>query len=383
MQEGNNLAISAELIDAHDNSHIWGQQYSRKSSDIFDLQGDIAKEITTALWTRLTGEDEKRMAKSYTASPEAYQSYLKGSYWLNKSTEEGMHKGIEYFHEAIAKDPTYALAYDGLARCYMGLTPLGFVSPNETFPRAKEAALKALEIDDTLAEAHASLAYIKTGYAWDWSGGESEFQRAIALNPSYADAHREYGIALRDTGRLEEAIAEHKRAVELDPLSLIINRALGLALYYARQYDQAIAEERKPLELDPNFIPALDTLGMAYVQKSRYKEGMAEFERLLAISPGNALGLSDRGYAYAVAGRKAEAHQELDQLTEHSKEHYVSAMLRARIYAGLGEKDKGIEWLEKGYEDRSITSIKVNPEVDSLRSDPRFQNLLRRMNLQP
>jgi serine/threonine protein kinase/Tfp pilus assembly protein PilF len=383
MQRGDSLDISAELVDARDDSHIWGQQYSRKAADIFALQGELAKDMTSMLRMRLSGEDEKRMAKSYTANPEAYQDYLKGSYWLKKNTEEGMHKGIEYFQEAIAKDPSYALAYDGLATCYSALTPLGFVSPKETFPRAKEAALKALEIDDTLAEAHASLGSIKAEYDWDWSGGEKEFQRAIELKPSYGEAHRAYGVALRQMGRLEEAIAEHKRALELDPLSLIINRALGLAFYELRQYDQAIEQERKTLELEPNFIPALDTLGMAYVQKSMYREGMAEFEKLLAISPGNLLGLSDLGYAYAVAGRRAEAQKVLDQLNEHSKENYVPAMLRARIYAGLGEKDKAIEWLEKGYGDRAITNIKVNPEVDPLRSDPRFADLLRRMNLQP
>jgi tetratricopeptide (TPR) repeat protein len=383
MQRGENLDVSAELVDARDDSHIWGEQYTRDAADLFTLQNDLAREITTALRMRLTGEDEKRMAKSYTANPEAYQDYLKGSYWLNKSSDEGMHKGIEYFQQAIAKDPAYALAYDGLAQCYSALTPLGFVSPKETFPRAKEAALKALEIDDTLAEAHASLGYIKAEYDWDWSGGEKEFQRAIELKPSYGGAYRDYGIALRQMGRLEESIAEHNRALDLDPISLIINRALGLAFYEARQYDQAIEQERKTLELDPNFIPALDTLGMAYVQKSMYKEGMAEFEKLLAISPGNPLGLSDLGYAYAVAGRRAEAQKVLDQLNEHSRANYVPAMLRARIYAGLGEKDKAIEWLERGYEDRSIPPVKVDPALDPLHSDPRFADLLRRMNLQP
>jgi eukaryotic-like serine/threonine-protein kinase len=383
MQRRDDLQISAELVDARDNSHIWGEQYNRKSADIFALQGEIAKEMTTALRMRLTGADEKRMTKTYTANPEAYQDYLKGSYWLNKSTEEGMHKCIEYFQEAIAKDPSYALAYDGLADCYGGLTPLGFVSPKETVPRAKEAALKALEIDDTLAGAHASLGYIKAEYDWDWSGGEKEFQRAIKLNPSYADAHRQYGIFLRTMGRLEEAIAENKRALELDPLSLIINRSLGVAFYEARQYDQAIEQERKTLELDPNFTQAHDTLGNAYIQKSMYKEGMAEFEKLLAISPGNPLGLSDLGYAYAVTGRRAEAQKVLDKLAELSMEKYVPAVDRARIYAGLGEKDKAFEWLEKGYEDRSISPIKVDPSLDPLRSNPRFADLLRRMNLQP
>ena len=383
MQRGDDLEISAELVDARDNSHIWGQQYSRKSSDIFVLQGDIAKEMTSMLRMRLTGEDERRMAKSYTANPKAYQDYLKGGYWKNKSTEEGMHKGIEYFQRAVARDPTYALAYAGLADCYSALPPVGFVPPKEAFPRAEEAALKALATDETLAEAHASLGYIKAVYDWDWSGGEREFQRAIELNPSYADAHRQYGIALRFMGRREEAIAEHKRALELDPLSLIINRSLGLAFYEARQYDQAIEQEQKTLELDPNFLPAHDSLGLAYLQKSMYKEGIAEFEKLLAISPGNLLGLSDLGYAYAVTGRRAEAQKVLDQLSELSKQKYVPAEDLARIYAGLSEKDKAFEWLQKGFDEHSNAGIKVVPAFDPLHSDPRFADLLRRMNLQP
>jgi serine/threonine protein kinase/Tfp pilus assembly protein PilF len=383
MQRGDDLEISAELVDARDDSHIWGQQYSRKASDIFDLQGELAKEMTSMLRMRLTGEDEKRMMKTSTSNPEAYQDYLKGSYWLNKITEEGSRKGIEYFQQAIAKDPTYALAYDGVANCYSALAGAGFVPPKDAYPKAKEAALKALAIDETLAEAHASLGYVDAVYDYDWAGGEREFQRAIALNPSYADAHRQYGITLRDEGRLEEAIAQHTRALELDPLSLIINRALGLTFYYSRQYDQAIEQERKALELDPKLSPAHESLGRAYLQKSMYKEGIAEFENLLTISPGYPLGLSDLGYAYAVTGRRAEAQKVLDQLNELSKQKYVQAVLRARIYAGVGEKDKAFEWLEKGFEDRTLPAIKVDPTFDPLRSDPRFADLLRRMNLQP
>ena len=223
MQRGDSLAISAELVDARDNSHIWGQQYSRKPSDIFALQEEIAKEITTTLRMRLTGEDEKRLAKSYTANPEAYQDYLKGRYWWNKRTEEGFNKGIGYFQQATAKDPTYALAYTGLADSYSLLSGYGFVAPKGAFPKAKDAAQKALEIDETLAEAHASLGYVKTNYDWDWSGGEKELQRAIEFNPSYAIAHLWHGDTLPQMGRVEEAIAELKRAMELDPLSLIVN----------------------------------------------------------------------------------------------------------------------------------------------------------------
>jgi serine/threonine protein kinase/tetratricopeptide (TPR) repeat protein len=383
MQRGDDLEISAELVDARDNSHIWGQQYSRKSSDIFALQGELAKEMTTMLRMRLTGEDEKRMAKSYTANPEAYQDYLKGRYWWNKLDEEGLRKGIEYFRQAIAKDPTYALAYTGLADCHSSLAGLGFVPPNESFPRAKDAAQKALRLDDTLAQAHTSLAIIKIFYDWDWSGAEEESQRAIALNPNYADAHQFYGLALTYTGRLDEAIAETKRAIELDPLSLTANLDEGEAFYYARHYDQAIEQERRTLEMDPNYIPAHYILGRAYVAKSMHKDAVAEYEKTLAISPDNTLVLSGLGCAYAIAGRKADAQKVLDKLNVLSKQKYVSAAYRARIYVNLGQKEKAFKWLETGYRDHSIFTVKVEPDYDSLRSDPRFQSLLRQMNLQP
>jgi eukaryotic-like serine/threonine-protein kinase len=379
------LAISAELIDAQNDNHLWGQQYTRKTTDVFALQEEIAKEMTTALRMRLSGEDEKRLAKSYTANPDAYRLYLQGRYWWNKRTGEGYNKGIEYFQQAIEKDPNYALAYSGLADCYSSLAFNGNVPPKEAFPRAKEAALKALEIDDKLAEAHASLGYIKTLYDWDWTGAEKELQRAIELNPSYALSHQWYGITLISVGRFEEAIAEGKRAMELDPLSLTINRSLGIAFFLARQYDQAIDQERKTLELDPNFILARDDLGYTCLQKSMYKEGIAEFEKALVTFPSNTGALSGLGYAYAVAGRRTVAQKVLDQLTELAKQKYVSPGSRASIYTGLGEKNKAFDWLEKGYEERSLrfSIVKANPIYDPLRSDPRFQDLLRRMNLRP
>jgi serine/threonine protein kinase/Tfp pilus assembly protein PilF len=383
VQRGDSLDISAELVDARDDSHIWGQQYSRKPSDIFALQGEIAKEITTMLRMRLSGEEDKRMAKSYTANPEAYQDYLKGLYWRWKITDQGYSKGIDYFQQAIAKDPNYALAFSGLADCYSGRANTGYVPPKEGYPLAKEAALKALELDDTLAEAHSSLAFIKTDYDWDWPGAERESQRAIELNPGYARAHEIYGYHLYRLGRFQQAIAELKRSVELDPLSLLNNRVLGQAFYNARQYEQAIEQLRKTLELDPNFTGLHQLLGQAYLQKSMYKEGIAEIEKELAVFPNGTGALSQLGYGYALEGKRAEAQKVLDQLNERSKQRYVSPANRAAIYAGLGEKDKAFEWLEKGFEERSIGAIKVNPVYDPLHSDPRFADLLRRMNLQP
>jgi serine/threonine protein kinase/tetratricopeptide (TPR) repeat protein len=384
MQRGDDLEISAELVDARDDSHIWGQQYSRKASDIFALQGDLAKEMTSMLRMRLTGEDEKRMMKTYTANPEAYQDYLKGRYWWNKATKEGLNKGVEYFQQAIAIDPAYALAYVGLADCYNDLPAFGYVAPKDGYPKAREAAEKALAIDDTLAEAHTALAFIKSDYEWDWQGGEAEFNRAVALNPNDANVrhlHAALGFMIR--GKAEEAAAEDRRALELDPLSLIINWSLGMDYFLAGRYDQAIEQERKTLDLDPNFILAHDTIGDAYVQKSMFTEGIAEFKKSLAVIPDDPVTLSLLGRAYALQGRRADAEKVLDQIDELSKREYVSPFIRAVIYGALGEKDKAFEWLDKSLDEHFVTHIKTNPDFDPLRSDPRFADLLRRMNLTP
>jgi tetratricopeptide (TPR) repeat protein len=342
--------------------------------------------MASALRMRLTGAEEKSLTKSYTANPDAYQDYLKGRYWWNKSTEEGFNKGIDYFQQAITKDPGYALAYSGLADCYSSLADFGLVAAKEGYLKAKDAALKAVELDDTLAEAHGSLALIKSSYDWDWSGADKEIRRAIELSPSYADAHRLHAEVLWQTGRLNEAIAESKGNLELDPISLGNNVDLGVEYFLARQYDQVIAQERKVLELDPNYIDAYYFRGIAYLKKSMYKEGKADLERGVAIAPASEVALTGLGYGYAVTGRMAEAHGVLDKLNELSKQKYVSPIWRVKIYAGLVEKDKAFEWLEKAYEDHSIVSvgyIKTNPMFDPLRSDPRFADLLRRTNLQP
>jgi len=386
MQRGDTLSISAELIDARDSSHIWGQQYQRRLVDMDALREQIAGEMAGALRRRLTGAEEKRMTKSYTANPEAYQDYLKGRYWWNKTTVGGFDKGIEYFQQAVAKDPTYALAYSGLADCYSSLADFGVVPAKEGYLRAKDAALKAVELDDALPEAHGSLALIKSSYDWDWSGAEKEIRRAIELNPSYADAHRLHAEVLWQTGRLNEAIAETKRILELDPISLGNNVDLGVEYFLARQYDQVMSQERKVLELDPNYIEAYYFRGISYLKKSMLEEGKADLEKGLAIAPASEEALTGVGYGYAVTGRRAEAHRVLDKLNELSKHKYVSPIWRVKIYAGLEEKDKAFEWLEKAYEDHSIVSvgyIKTNPMFDPLRSDPRFADLLRRTNLQP
>jgi TolB-like protein/DNA-binding winged helix-turn-helix (wHTH) protein/Flp pilus assembly protein TadD len=385
-ERGDTLNISAELINARDGSHIWGQQYDRKLADMLALREEIAREMASALRRRLTGAEEKRVTKSYTTNPEAYQDYLKGRYWWNKSTEEGFNKGIDYFQQAITKDPGYALAYSGLSDSYSSLADYGLVPAKEGYLKAKDAALKALELDDTLAEAHGSLALIKSSYDWDWSGADKEVRRAIELNPSYADAHRLHAEVLWQTGRLNQAIAETKGNLELDPISFGNNADLGVEYFLARQYDQAIEQEGKVLELDPNFLDAYYFRGLAYLKKSMYKEGKSDLEKGVAIAPASEVALTGLGYSYAVMGRRTEAHRVLDKLNELSKRKYVSPIWRVKIYAGLVEKDKAFEWLEKAYEDHSIVSvgyIKTNPMFDPLRSDPRFADLLRRTNLQP
>jgi len=384
MQRGDTLLIGTELMDVAKLSQLWGAQYNRKMADIFALQEEIAREISEKLRLQLTGDEKKRLTKRATGSKDAYQDYLKGRFWWNKRTEEGFRKAIEYFQQAITKDPAYALAYSGLADCYSLRVIFGFVAPKEAFPKAKEAAQRALEIDDTLAEAHVSLGYIEALFEWDWSGAEGELQRAIALNPSYASAYQQYGITLAVMGHFEAAIAQSKRALELDPLSLPINATMGAVLYFVRQYDQAIEQSRKTLELDPNFPLARWVLGLAYVQKSQYEEGIAELEKLQVSSPGFLLNsLLALGYAHALAGNRAEAENLLNQLNELSKQKYVPAWSIAAVHACLGDKDKAFEWLEKASDDRHTYHLKLFPAFDLLRSDPRFADLLRRMNLQP
>src|ERR1700686_468428 len=383
-QLAGNLAISAALIDATDSSHIWGQQYSRKPADIFALQEKIAKEITKALRLRLTGQEEKSLARTYTTNPEAYRGYLQGRYWANKRTEDGINKGIECFQQAIAKDPDYALAYCGLADCYSMHANYGFLPPKIGYSHANDAALTALELDDTLSEAHVSLGFIKSDYTWDWSGAEKEFQRAIALNPNYATAHQWHGYALWRTGQFEESIVEHRRALELDPLSLPVNRNLGLAYYLARQYDLAIEQLRKTREMDPSFALTREYIGLAHLEKGMYREAIAEGEEAAAPVSASPYAITALGYIYAISGKKGEAEKVRDRLKKLSEQKYISPRFVASIYAGLGEKGKALASLTASYEDRSLQigpGVVADPTYNSLRAEPRFQELLRRMGL--
>jgi serine/threonine protein kinase/Tfp pilus assembly protein PilF len=383
VQRGDTLILQAELVDVAEGSQLWGERYSRKLSDVLAVQEVIAKQISEKLRLRLSGEEKNQLAKRYTENAEAYQLYLKGLYSWNKRTEEGVNKGIEYFQQAIEKDPSYALAYASLADCYDLLGGLLYLPPKEALTRGKAAVVKALEIDDTLAEAHTMLASIRATYDWDWVGAEREYQRAIELNPSYATAHQRYSLHLMNMGRTEESLAEIKRALELDPVSLSINTSLGWRLHFARRYEQAIEQYRKTLEMDSTFGPAHFYLGQAYEQKGMYEEAIAEFHKAINFSRGQAV--AALGHAYAMSGKRREARKVLYELEEQSKRRYISPYGMALIYTGLGEKDQAFAWLQRACEDHSfgLNHLKVEPSLDSLRSDSRFRDLLRCVGLPP
>jgi len=384
-ERGETLTVSMELMDVTDGSELWGEQYNRKLADILAVQEDIAREITVKLHLRLKGEEEKRLTRHLTENTEAYQLYLKGRYYWNKRTPDGIQKAMEYFQAAIAKDPGYAGAYAGLADCYQ--VPANPLPPRERMPRAKAAAMKALQLDDTLVEAHTSLARVLFVYDWNWPAAEKEFKLAIELNRRYAPAHQWYGGYLSATGRFREADAEKNRALELEPLSLVINFEVALAFYFSRNYDQAIDQFQKTLELDANFPPPHTYLPAAYEQKGMFEEAIAGFQRAITVTKGadKILAMASLGHVYAMSGRKTEARKMLAELQSLSEHSYVPAHDVALVYAGLGEKEKAFAWLEKAYEEHSfnLSHLNVEPRFDSLRSDPHFADLLRRIGLPP
>lgn len=387
-RSGEKIRVTVRLLNVRDGSPLWAHKYDEQQcTDIFAVQDSISEQVAAALVLKLTGEEMKQLAKRYTGSTEAYQAYLKGRYFWNRRTEESLKKGIEYFNQAIDIDPNYALAYVGLADSYNMLGNWGALPPGEAYPKAKAKVTKALEIDDTIGEAHAALALATHLYDWDWSGAEREFQRAIELDPNYGPAHQWYSVHLSSLGRFDEALAEAKRAQELEPLSLIIDSHVGWVLYLARRYDQAIEHLRKTLELDPYFVAAHIYLARAYLQKGMYKEAIAEFQKANTISVGRAVTGGELGHAYAVAGRRDDAVKALDQLKEQWKRTNIPSNLYyiGLIHTGLGEKDRGLEWLQKAYEERYpwLVHLKVEPRLDPLRSDPRFRDLLRRVGLAP
>ena len=383
VQRGDTLSIQTELVDVTEGSQLWGEQYNRKLADLLAVQEDISREISNKLRIRLSGEERKQLTKRYTDNTEAYQFYLKGRYYWNKRTAEDLKKGVDYFRKAIDLDPNYALAYTGLADSYNVLPIWTPIETKDAYPKAKSAALKALEIDETLAEAHTSLAYALYRYDWDWPAAEREFKRAIELKPNYAIAHQWYSFYLSAMGRVEEAIAEIKRAQDLEPLSLFINSDVGWALYRARQYDQAIAQLRKTIEIDPTFGYSHYNLGLVYEKKGMYDAAIDEMRKAVDLSNGPQIILGSLGHSYAVAGKRAEALDVLDQLQEKAKREHVSAYFVALIYAGLGDKDQAFFWFDKACKDREwfMPRLKDDIRLDGIRSDPRFAELLRCVGL--
>jgi TolB-like protein len=378
------LVIRVELIDVQHGWQIWGEQYNKEISDIFKIQEDVANRITNRLESKLTSAEQKQLVIHATGSLEAYELYLRGRYYWNKRSSEGYRKAKECFREAINIDPDFALAYSGYAdaRCLECVGFYGVQPTRAVMPEAKRAALKSIEINDQLSEGHTSLAYILLNYEWDWEGAEREFKRALELNIS-AHTCRWYAHYLVSVGRSEEALFQTKLALEMEPFDPTITQHVGWYYLFSRQYEQAIKQFLSTLDAHPDFYPSHVLLGLAYVHTGYYEKAIKEFQeaiRLEKLAPAVAL----LGYAYAMAGKRADAMKVLDDLLDQSAKFYISPYGIARIYIGLNEKDEAFTWLQKAFEERNewMTALKINPELDSLRDDPRFDILLRRVGLE-
>ncbi len=381
-RSGDHVRVTANLVQAFPEKHLWADSYQRDLRDVLVLQGDIAKAIAREIRVEVTPQAQVRLNRYRPVDPEVHEAYLRGLYFWNQRTEEGLNKSLEYFQKAIELDPAFAQGYAGLADSYAVLAYRGYLAPQQAYPKAKAAALKALELDESLADAHTSLAAVTEMYDHDWTGAEKEFKRAIELNPGYANAHHWYALHLDEMGRMEESIAEIRRALELDPLSMIINVNLAATLYHARRYDQAIEQIHSALEIDPNFYLAHVMLGMVYEQKAMDREAIAEYEKSVSPSAGSSFRPSAAlGRAYALAGRRNEALKIVQQLKALSKRMYVDPDRIADVYMALGDKDQAFAWLEKEHFPRY--GLRADPRFDPLRSDPRFQALLRRAGLSP
>jgi non-specific serine/threonine protein kinase len=382
IEESGQLVIETDLVKVSDGSELWGHQFHYTLADLFEVQEEISREITAQLRLKLTGPEQARLARPSTYNAAAYQDYLKGRFYWDRRTKGDLKKSMAFFQEAIAADPGYAQAYAGLADCYLVLPNYSAAAPQKLDSEAKAAAERAIQLDGTLVGPYATLAEV-SHRSFDWQGAEREFRHAIELNPNYPTAHQWFALALAGAGQFDEAVAQIRLAQKLDPLSLIINDNVGWILYLSRRYDQAISELRKTLELDPGFAAVHVELGNCYVQNGLYSQGIAEIQQGVRLSGGDPNIEGELGIAYAMAGRRAQAIEILDKLTALSKQSYYSPYRIALIYAGLGEKDMAIELLQKAYEDQDIWLLyaKVDPACDSLRSDPRFGHMLRRMGL--
>jgi eukaryotic-like serine/threonine-protein kinase len=386
LQLGDSLIVKTELVDVDRHTQLWGEQYRRSFTDIFSLQDDISQEISGKLRLQLSGEERQKLIKRYTDNTEAYRLYLKGRHFVHKRTPDWIKKGVECFLQASDLDPNYALAYAGLAEAYGFLaSSTGGQRPREAYPKAKAAATKALELDETLGEAHCTLGFFRLLYDWDFAAAENEFRRAIELSPNFANAWDGYGFYFKATGQSEASIRACQRAQELEPLSLFITLSLAWAYYFARQYDRAMEQGAKALDMDPNFGFAYWHRGMAYIQQKKFGDAITALRKAISLSGPATTFISYLGYANARLGKSREARQMIAQLERVSKRQYVSSYFIAIIYLGLGDLDRTFEWLEKAYEERSgfMAFINVEPMLDALRGDPRFKALAEKIGPLP
>jgi tetratricopeptide (TPR) repeat protein len=383
LRQGERLVIRAELVDVADGARLWGGQYERPLADIFTVQEEIAREISENLRLRLGGGQRRQLAKRYTSNTDAYQLYLRGRHQYLKFNRASQEKALAYFQEAVALDPNYALAYAGIADIYADFSSQ-YLPPGEAMPKAKEAALKALAIDDHLPEARHSLAMIKWFGDWDWAGAEREFKRALELNPNAGTSYAFYADFLLRMKRFDEALTAARRGFDLDPLAAYASEMVSKALIYLRRHDQSIAQSRKTLELYPDYVWAHSHIVFNLLLQDRYAEAGAELRQALKITRHDGV-LSYLGYVEAVRGQVNEARRILDELETESRRRRVSPVYLARIYAGLGDKERALALLQQAYEERSdhLLSLSIDPVFDSLRSNPRFVELLRRVGLAP
>jgi TolB-like protein/DNA-binding winged helix-turn-helix (wHTH) protein/Tfp pilus assembly protein PilF len=379
LRSGDRVRITAQLIDTASDKHLWAQTYERELRDVLVLQSEVARTIADAIQVKVTPRERMRLATTRVVDPAAHEDYIKGRFYWNRRTEEGIRKGIQYFQQAIDLEPNYAEPHDGLADCWQALAWYGYAPSKDAFLRARAAATRALELDGSMAEAQTTLAFVSANYDFDWKAAEDGYQRAIALNPNYANAHHWYADFLSAMGRHEQAIAESERARELDPLSPIINAWLGWRYQFARRYDQAIAQYRKALDLDPNFPPAHLVLGQAYEQKKMLKEATAELEQAVNLSGGGAVYVASLAHAYGVAGRRDDALKLIRKLEGLAAEQRVSSYDMALAFVGVNDKNQAFSWLEKAVSDHAgrLMFLNVEPRFDSVRSDARYAELVR------
>ena len=383
LRSGDQVRITAQLIEASTDKHLWSQSYEGQLRDTLALQDRVARAIAEQIQINLTPREQAALKSVRVVNPEAYESYLKGRYFWNKRTADGLRVALAYFNQAAEEDPNNARAYSGLADTYalLGDWQYAVMTPKEAYPKAKTAALKALELDSSLGEAHNSLAFVLDGFDWDLDSGGKEFRRAIELNPGYATAHHWYAGHLALLGQYDEAIVEMKKAESLDPLSLIINSDLAELLVLAHSYDEAIAQSRKTIEMDPNFAMAHNQLAQAYMQKHMYDQAIAELQNAVQLSGGGPTCIANLARAYGLSGKRSEAMKLLNDLKSSSTAKNSHASEVAAIYASLGDKDEAMNWLEKGYAERFNPGVLIRPGFDPLRTDPRFQDLVHRVGL--